>query len=368
MPLPSKQNELYERILDDMRRNYYPGALLPSEPGYAESMGIGRSTLRKVLTRLEAEKKIQRTHSGTYVLDEATGTCPKFQSTERPVYVLLPCSNYMDAIDKYSLDITRQFISGAMRAAVETGRQIVTLPVSETNRDNSVECIDIAWSQLSILRKNDNVIFLGRWFKRIVPFLAQTGCRTAYISQYPKPFPWLIKRNVPHFGYVGYSNTAFIEPAVEVMRKNGVRKIGCLWFSLEPEERTVVERSFAESLRKAGLDGTIADIDFHASAVEKQRRLGQFCSRNKFDGLIICPHLRDTGWNMPENPAVLKELFLVMDARGAEWLPACARKTVLGANSVFDVSYNIAKKLLVSEKLAATENYPYVFMSQSREM
>lgn len=368
MPLQSKQNELYERILDDMRKNYYPGALLPSEPKYAESLGVGRSTLRKTLSQLEDEKKIQRTHSGTFVLDEATGTCPKFQSAERPVYVLLPCSNYMDAIDKYSLNITRQFISGAMRAAVEGGRQIVTLPVSETNRDNNVECTDIAWSQLSILRKNDNVIFLGRWFKRIVPFLAQTGCHTAYISQYPEPFPWLVEKNVPHFGYIGYSNTAFIEPAVEVMRKNGIANIGCLWFSLEPDECAAVEKSFGRILRKAGLNGTISNIDFHASPVEKQRGLNEFCSRNKFEGLIICPHLRDTEWNMPANPAVLKTLFLVMEAHGAEWLSANARKTVLGANSIFNASYTMTKRLLSGGNLPETANYPYVFMSQSREM
>lgn len=361
MPLPSKQNELYERITADLCKNYSPGMLLPSELKYAQMLGCGRSTLRKTLNILQEEKKIRRTHSGTYVLDEATGSCPKFDSVEKPVYLLLPCANYIDAIDKYSLAITREFFSGAMRGAIECGRQLVTLPISETNRDNRVECTDIAWSQASILRRGDDVIFLGRWFRRLLPFLFQTGCRIGYVSQLPEPFSWMEKPENLHLGYVGYSNTAFIKPAVQILRQRAIKRVGCLWFSLEEEERRSVELHFRQILQKNGLSGTIEAIDFHASSEEKGRVLERFCAQNDFDGLILCPHLCDTSWPeriLENHPQVL----LVAMRNDIPSQNNCSCETILGTDHLFEVARTLTRRLLKKEMSPAVELFPYEFV------
>lgn len=365
MPLPSKQHELYNRVTADLRENYFPGALLPSEPKYAQILGCGRSTLRKTLDVLQEEKKIRRTHSGTYVLDEATGSCPKFDSAERPVYLLLPCANYIDVIDKYSLFIMRKFFSGAMRGAIECGRQLVTLPISETNQDNHVECTDIAWSQASILRKGDDVLFLGRWFRRLLPFLFQTGCRIGYVSQLPEPFPWREELKALCSGYLGYSNTAFMEPAVRILRERNIKHVGCLWFSLEEEERKKVESRFLEILRKNGLSGKIKAINFHVSSEEKGQILEKFCDGNSFDSLIVCPHLRNVPW--PERVSeCLKHVLLITDQHGILRRTSDCSETILGTDDLFEVARMLTKRLLKNEMPDATELYPYEFVLQNR--
>ena len=93
MPLPSRQDELYEKVCSDLRGRFVPGSILPGEPEYAKELGCGRTTLRKVLARLAEEGKISRTHSGTKVLK----TDSSAQTTEkRPVFLLVPCSEYME--------------------------------------------------------------------------------------------------------------------------------------------------------------------------------------------------------------------------------------------------------------------------------
>jgi DNA-binding transcriptional MocR family regulator len=138
MPLPSKQQEIYEYLLDDIRRYYYPGARLPTERIYAQRLGIARQTLRSTLKRLQEEKRIAREKSGTYVLDEGTGSRPNTKDNPGPVHVLLPCPDFTEATNDSSIINQQNLIRGAMRAAVEYGTQVVTIPVSETNKPEDI--------------------------------------------------------------------------------------------------------------------------------------------------------------------------------------------------------------------------------------
>lgn len=89
MPLPSRQDELYEKVSSDLRERFVPGSILPGEPDYARQLGCGRTTLRKVLARLAEEGRIARTHSGTKVLNVE----PVSQTaSDRPIFLLVPCS------------------------------------------------------------------------------------------------------------------------------------------------------------------------------------------------------------------------------------------------------------------------------------
>lgn len=286
MPLPSRQDELYEKVSSDLRERFVPGSILPGEPDYARQLGCGRTTLRKVLARLAEEGRIARTHSGTKVLNVE----PVSQTaSDRPIFLLVPCSEYVDRIDSASLAALRQFISGAMRGAIANGRQLVTLPISETNRDNQLECIDISVQQLSLLQPGDIVLFLGRWYRRIIPFLVENGCRFGSITQFPLPLPEIRKNN--SIAYYGFTTTAFMESALQVLKQENARNIGCFWFTLEPEELEETNRYYQKRLRELGISGKIMAVDYHIPAAEKEAALRAFCAENQFDSLIITPHL-----------------------------------------------------------------------------
>ena len=54
--------------LELLLRNAEPGERLPSEPALAKRFGVSRTTIREVMSQLEAEGFIQRRQgSGTYV-------------------------------------------------------------------------------------------------------------------------------------------------------------------------------------------------------------------------------------------------------------------------------------------------------------
>lgn len=285
MPLPSRQAELYEKVLADIRERYLPGSILPGEPEYARKLGCGRTTLRKVLFRLAEEGRISRTHSGTKILNMRDMA----RSAERSIFLLVPCSEYVDRIDSISLSALQQFISGAMRGAIANNRQLVTLPISETNRDNRLECIDISVQQLSLLKPGDLVLFLGRWYRRLIPFLVETGCRCGSITQFPLPLPEIRKNN--SIAYYGFTTTAFIDAALRLLRSSGAKNIGCFWFSLDPEELRQTNQYYRKKLEDYGLSGEIKAVDYHINASEKEVELRSFCERNRFDSVIVAPHL-----------------------------------------------------------------------------
>lgn len=286
MPLPSRQDELYRKVLADIRERFLPGSILPGEPEYARQIGCGRTTLRKVLSRLAEEGRIIRTHSGTKVLNAGGSARP---AAERPIFLLVPCSEYVELIDSVSLSALQQFISGAMRGAIANDRQLVTLPISETNRDNKLECTDISIQQLSLLKPGDLVLFLGRWYRRLIPFLAETGCRYGSITQFPLPLPEIRRNN--SIAYYGFTTTAFMEAALTLLKANGAKNIGCFWFSLEPEELKQTNQYYRKRIAELGLSGEIKAVHFHTKAPEKEEELRKLCETNRFDSIIVVPHL-----------------------------------------------------------------------------
>ncbi len=72
MAFPSKQKDIYARLLDDIER-YRPGAKLPPEREYCRHLKIARETLRHALLRLEKEGRIIRSQAGTFIAAPKTG-------------------------------------------------------------------------------------------------------------------------------------------------------------------------------------------------------------------------------------------------------------------------------------------------------
>ena len=319
MPLPSKQEELYEKVRGDLREKYSPGMTLPTEPDYAKILGCGRTTLRKVLSRLQEENLIRRTHRGTFVLDPASPSSRQTKNTEkreeeRPLFMLIPCTQYTEKVDDFSLSIHHQVMAGAMREAINGGSHLVTLPVSESNKSNGIECIDFALPQLKSLRKGDKVIFFGRWFRRLLPALADKGCRVAYISQMPYGFEERIKGLNTVAAFTGYSTSAFISAGLEELKKRGRRNVQCVYFSLDEEEHEGVKKAFFSFLAANGMQGKFHALPFHISPADKNAFFHRLSTEQEkeMDSFILCPHLR-TSSSIETLPLNMKHILTVCE-------------------------------------------------------
>lgn len=302
MPLPSRQKELYEKVRQHIREKYLPGMILPSEPEYAHILGCGRTTLRKVLALLQEENLIRRTHRGTFVLEENPTSSASLLKKEfgnageeeRPLFLLLPCIGYTEKVDDFSLSIHHRVMAGAMREAIRCGSHLVTLPVSETNRTNGIECIDFAMPQLKSLRQGDKVLFFGRWFRQLLPALAEKGCHIAYISQLPIPFEEQLKNLQTVTAFTGYSTSAFILKALEELKKQGKRSVECIYFSLDEEEKKGVEEIFHSFLKANEMQGELHPLSFWYPREEKSSFIAELAEKKGsiMESLVICPYLR----------------------------------------------------------------------------
>lgn len=361
MPLPSRQDELYRRICKDIREKYLPGMVLPTEPAYACLLGCGRTTLRKVLARLQEENRICRTHKGTFVLDDAKCTFPLKKTMgknweERPLFLLIPCVGYMEKVDDFSLRIHHQVMAGAMREAIERGSHLVTLPVSETNKSNGIECIDFALSQLKSLREGDKVLFFGRWFRQLLPALAAKKCHTAYISQMPYPFE--VKKLNTVTAFTGYSTSAFIFAGLEALKKHGKKSVGCIYFSLDAEEKMGVEKEFFSFLAQNKMQGIFQALPFHISPEEKNSSLEKFVIEHgaEMDSFLYCPHLRMPS-PLEKFPVLPEHILLVCEETFS--LKLHKHKSILTIRDELENSARDLARTLLLEESSSVKLYPY---------
>ena len=364
MPLPSRQKELYEKVKRDLREKYRPGMCLPTEPFYAQVLGCGRTTLRKVLSTLQEENLIRRTHRGTIVLDSSSPFAPVIPGTgksaeeERPLFMLIPCTRYTEKVDEFSLMIHHQVMAGAMREAINCGSHLVTLPVSESNKSNGIECIDFALSQLKSLRKGDKVIFFGRWFRRILPVLAEKKCLVAYISQMPYAFEEDIKELDTAAAFTGYSTSAFITAGLEELKKRGRKHVKCVYFSLDEEEHKGVKKAFSTFLASHDMQGEFYALPFHITPEEKLFFLHRFFREKggEMDSFILSPHLR-TPTPFEMNPAIPQHILTVCEKNAL----TCAGRgnTFVTVRDDLERNVRALAKALLSGKYFPATLYPY---------
>lgn len=276
--MPSKQKEIYQYLADDIRKFYYPGAKLPNERNYAERLGVARKTLRYSLQRLEEERRIVRRKTGTYVLDEETGRCPQAREAS-PISILLPCPNYTEAANASSVVHIQDVIRGAMRAALEAGTRVVTIPVSENNdRDN------INWNQLAGLGKDDIVLLTGAWYYRVIPVLTARKCRIGCIVEQDRID--MLDFSGATNGYLVYIRKnwqGFLTEPIDFLKKSGAGKIAA-FMAMAPD--------CADLLEKWHKSGSAPNFTFgitdHLLSFDKQMNaLKTFCRNHKFDALIL---------------------------------------------------------------------------------
>lgn len=253
MAYPSKQDQIYKILCGEFQEKFYPGAKLPPERDYARQLGVARKTLRFVLDRMEQENRIIRNTHGTFLCDERNSGYGYTEQKE-PVTILLPCPDYLDVSGYSSSRAHRQMILGAMRAAIESGTHVVTIPVSETNSPE-----DINWLQLRHLHRDSMVMFSSNWFRNVCPLLVERKCKVGYMSDNEIPF-FSKAPDITSINYQRSNAHTFLYHAVKQLYAEGAEKIVYFGSSEAVISRTG-KNSFLKALRE--LNPECRDFHFH---------------------------------------------------------------------------------------------------------
>lgn len=297
MAYPAKRHELYTRLKAELSGTAVPrGRKLPTERDWAKNLGVARRTLRFVLERLEKDGVIERYKShGTFV-----GGMKRKSANIPQLNVLLPCAEYLTAAGPYAF-LHRRLVQGAMRGAVETGTQMVTLPVSKSNSP-----IDIDWEMLDHLNSESRVIMLGCWYKNLFPFLRERKCKVAILAA-PRPWEEAVGDNPPSDWVVTFLDPDFsVRQLTGFLFTSGCRKVAAVW-RLNTNEMDGL-RGFRQACLAAGAtfnpacftgyqDGTFPNLE------KIQRQTG-------FDGLILATALERTP-KLPPNVKFLSPSALL---------------------------------------------------------
>lgn len=359
---PGKQETIYQIIAEELREKYYPGAKLPSERDYALRLGVARRTLRFVLDRLTEERKIIRNTHGTFRCDGQTESHPSSVQKE-PLTILLPCPDYL-AVSGYSSTYThQQMIQGAMRATVEYGTHVVTLPVSDTNDPDQIN-----WLQLRHLQKDSLVMFSGSWFQKIFPLLTERKCRIAYIAddknkglyhcfQQPE-LSWISCRS--------HKLHNFLNPAAKQLYTDGARKI--LYFGSNVADVSLYgENAFHLACRELKLNYSNSLFQVYPAELtrpERLRILRRLYREHHFDGLILelnpCKE-QETEFDFYEEAGIPVSVRMVTTPSDLLHQPKIVEYARICHLPILKPSYQMAKFLLSGEKNQIIQENRYEF-------
>lgn len=282
MAYPSKQDQIYKILCGEFQEKFYPGAKLPPERDYARQLGVARKTLRFVLDRMEQENRIIRNTHGTFLCDERN-SCYGHTEQKEPVTILLPCPDYLDVSGYSSSYAHRQMILGAMRAAIESGTHVVTIPVSETNSPE-----DINWLQLRHLHRDSMVMFSSSWFRNVFPLLVERKCKVGYMSDNEIPF-FSKAPDITSINYQLSNAHTFLYHAVKQLYAEGAEKIVYFGSSEAVISRTG-KNSFLKALRE--LNPECRDFHFHVydakiPLLKRLKLIRKLYETIAFDALIL---------------------------------------------------------------------------------
>ena len=351
MPFPSKQKDLYRKLQEELER-YAPGKKLLPERELAQKMGVARMTLRETLNVFVQEHKIIRKRTGTYVLDQESGELPSASQKNKNIYILLPCPDYSVSSGYFSYLVTTECIRGVMKAAVRYGSQVITIPVSQTNKPKEID-----WNQLSLLKRDNIVLFAGDWYKNLLPVLIERGYRIgAILPQMEEDLEYLLQDAENYLIFKRPMLANYLPEVLSDLKEKDCRKP--LLFTREkfsmlfPHPEWNLMDHF-EEIRKSFLPGNLL---FHAceeqtSFVEQCAKVWELFEEKSFDALIFdsesepgqAVNLRKL-CNLPED--------LPIYVRGRDLLGGNtdSRKNLYYSRSGFlECSYDLAEQLLSGE-------------------
>lgn len=193
----TRANELYQELHAFVLQSR-PGTPLASENALARKYHVARMTTHKVLQRLEEENLVERR--------QGVGT---FVKGKRIVTMLLPCPEYLEEpYQPLNEDLILQF-QGAMKAAMERGMRLETLPVASVNNpDFNLNIID--YEQFSDIG-SDSLIVCCPYFCKLYQLFSSRRAKVAIISS-----------QYEHYGYRNYRNEFY---TIDADKRGTIRQI-----------------------------------------------------------------------------------------------------------------------------------------------
>lgn len=302
---PVLRDRLFQRFRGGiMSGAYEPGHKFSTEPELALELGVSRKALRSAFAMLESERLIERRpREGTFVT--------RWPKTESPsIYFLLPCAN-LELTGRVPSTNINESMGATLQAAVEQGAQMVTIPVSRSNRID-----DIDWKTLEMIEPGGRVFVNSSWFAPLFGFLNERGCRVALAHSldlaktcFEKPSRSWHKAHLRH-------DWGAREAVVRLARR-GCRRIAMVEYDTNTPGN-LMRQGYLDGLTEAGLPATeellVVPPRVPPDMPALIRQFQDIHKRLRYDGLITLPitdfkldyrHSINRNLRLPENVRVL---------------------------------------------------------------
>lgn len=184
----------YQRVVDDITAGKYkPGERMPGDRELAKAYGIGRSSMIRVLEKLQKDRYVERIPVyGTFVRDDLS----KRQELYSIAFVMPDTDFSPENIDIASWNGIMEVLQGVFEeASVHPGLQIILQHAPDSDDD------DILRQQFENINKFDAVIFCGCMMQKLKQLFAATATPALVIlpklQQYTEKFPCLYFNHLP---------------------------------------------------------------------------------------------------------------------------------------------------------------------------
>ena len=289
-----------------------PGSRIPTEEDLVTELGISRSTVNTVLSRLTEQGILYRIRSkGTFVSER--------KIARREITMLLPGPGVLSGNTNNSFFI-RDFLNGVLDEGLKRGFVVNTMMCT---RDHRLE--SLIPSAFRSFAADANVIIPSEWWHDVFPDIAACGCRVACFNrQLISPE---IKRQLSNWYLLTYDMEASVIDAVARFAADGRRRILVLeeastWCKV----KTGVMRSgYMKGLARAGLPfevGLCPEIDYlglrngllNGDDTATCTLYGELWRKQHFDAVIIPSYfyaapllkvLKSEGVSIPDNVATI---------------------------------------------------------------
>jgi len=219
----------FQRLLGDiLNERFKPGERLPGDRELAREYGIGRSSMIRVLARLQEERYVERIPvRGTFVREDVHRRCP---------CVSLAFVNGDAELDPESIGLSgwseiMEIMRGMFEeAALRPGCQVTLLHCEDTDEPARLR------AQLEDLRRFDGVIFCGCRMQELKRRFA-AECKPAVVVS---PKPGVVPEVYPYIGIDPLDGIAAM--AEYIVRCARGRRIVLLHWQLDPVDVPLSEK------------------------------------------------------------------------------------------------------------------------------
>ena len=278
---PVKRLKLYETMKADIASGVYsPGAFLPNEFELADKYGYSRGTVRSTLAMLEDDKLVE------LLKGKRRRLCPaKVEKAKVPLTFLLPCADFIsETFPHVAAQISRRILKGVSQIAFDHNYRLETVAVSPTNNAHEID-----WRKLDFVNADSMLVVIGYWYRDLFPLLSKSGCRVSFIENQAYDFN-VYADYLKKWYVLTIDRISTTESAVKLLAERGCRRIALTYDDITEKNHPVLH-GYESGLAKCGLSYAAWLDTFTANNETIAGIIAGFYEKNKFDALLLDPHL-----------------------------------------------------------------------------